>query len=85
MPFEHFLGRLCEEFKCLPSAAFREWMTAPSDLLETIIQFRAYAQAKNMYDTAKSKRDIPQSPMIDLVRAIDFDLALEEISQSSEE
>ena len=77
IPIELWLGRLCEEFHCLPSAALREWMRAPAGLLEDIIEVRTFAEAKRMYDAAEQKRDIPQSPIFELVKIVDFELAQE--------
>lgn len=66
-PFEHFLGRLCEEFHCLPSAAWREWLALPAGTLETIIEYRIYAAAYAAY------RQHPKATgaMVDQVRAIE--------------
>ena len=42
-----------------------------------IISMRAYAQAKAILESAKSKADVPSSPMVDLVWAILADKAAE--------
>lgn len=78
---EFFLGRLCEEFHCLPSEAFREWLQAPVGFLEEIIESRAYARAKDLYDHARSAKDLPQSPLIDLVKEIEFALVQAEFNE----
>jgi len=70
---------LCEEFHCRPSQALREWQQAPCDLLETILEFRAYAQAKHVVENAKSRTDIPQTPLTQLVQEIEFEIAAEDI------
>lgn len=76
MPLAYWLGRLCEEFPALtPTRAYREWMTVPVGWFEEIIEARAYARAKQQYDTAKSKSDLPDTPMVQLVAAIEFTLA----------
>lgn len=77
LPFEHFLGRLCEEFHCLPSVAYREWLEAPAGLLETIIEYRAYRQAKAAFET--SPKTAGDSPLVQLAKEITFDLVQEEI------
>ena len=77
MPIEWWIARLCEEFHCLPSAALREWRQAPAGLLETVIEMRAFVAAKQVVDQARKREDIPQTPMTDLVQAIEFDLAQE--------
>ena len=45
MPLEFWVGRLCEEFHCLPSAAIREIESAPVGFLETIVLFRTYQRS----------------------------------------
>lgn len=77
MPLAWFLSRLCEEFHCLPSEALREWERAPSGLLEEILELRAFAHAKQICDHAKEAKDIPQTPMTDLVQTIEFGLMRE--------
>ena len=72
---------MCEEFGCLPSAALREWRQAPVGLLETIVEFRAYASAKHAYDTASDAKSVPQTPMVQLVKEIEFGLARQEIDK----
>lgn len=74
VPTEWWISRLCEEFHCLPSEALREWRTAPAELLETIVEFRAFAQAKAVVERAKKKSDIPDTAMCHLVQEIEFDL-----------
>lgn len=68
------MSRFCEEFHCLPSAAVREWDRAPVGLLEGLLELRAYAGAYQVYTTAQKKSDLPRSPLIDLVREIEFAL-----------
>lgn len=74
-PLEYLLGRLCEEFHCLPSAAWREWQALPAGFLETILEFRAYARAKAAYDARGQKTYEP--PLTDLVLEHDFALVQE--------
>jgi hypothetical protein len=76
VPWEWWVGRLCEEFHCLPSAALREWERVPWGTLETIVEFRAFAAAKQAYeaaDTAEKVRALPNDPMIDRVREFEFE------------
>lgn len=75
LPFEYWIGRLCEEFHCLPSQALREVMRAPAGLLETIIEFRQYARAKAAYDA--QGMDPAASPLMTLVRDHDFAIVRE--------
>jgi hypothetical protein len=49
--------------------------------LETIIEMRAYVRAKQIYETARSAADLPASPLIELVRTFDFELAAIEIAE----
>lgn len=50
---------------------------APTDLLETIVEMRAFAHAKTAVDQAKSQKDIPDTALCRLVQAIEFDLVRE--------
>jgi hypothetical protein len=43
---------LCEEFDCLPSQALREYLRAPDGFLEQVIEAKAYAAAKRLYEEA---------------------------------
>jgi hypothetical protein len=67
VPFEWVISRVCEEFNCLPSAAVRELMNDPAQMALDIIEFRAYARAKEALDNAKKPEDVPDSPMIEMV------------------
>ena len=78
-PFEFWIGRICEEFHCLPSEAMREWRTSPAGFLEDVMEARAYAQAWAMVDGAKSAKDIPSSPLTDLAITIRRELAEDEL------
>lgn len=79
MPFAFWLARLCEEFQCVPSVAFREWWTAPAGLLEDLIEMRQYARTKAQIDHATDRKHQPEGALADLVRAIDFELAQQAI------
>ena len=64
----------------MPSAAWREWQTAPHGLLETITLYRAYARAKVAYDQigdlqAGQRAALLADPIVQLVREVDFALA----------
>lgn len=76
-----WIGRLCEEFACLPSQALAEWRSAPVGFLEEIIEARQYAKAKRIADSAERKADIPTGGMFDLVKSIEFELAQREIDE----
>lgn len=58
----------------MPSAAIAEWQAAPVGLLERIIEYRAFAAAKNVVDNARDKDQIPDTPMTALVQEIEYDL-----------
>ncbi|HXG56672.1 MAG TPA: hypothetical protein VNJ03_14945 [Vicinamibacterales bacterium] len=82
MPFAFWIGRLCEEFTCVPSVAYREWLHAPAGLLEDVIEARAYARAKEMTDaadTSEARKRLPQTPLFQLVKEIEFALVRGEI------
>lgn len=62
---------------------FREWRSAPAGLLETMIEYRHYAQAKAMVeaaDTAAKVAALPRSPLVLLARVIEAELAAEAIN-----
>jgi len=80
MPLTAWLNRLCEEYHCRPSQAWREWVEAPVGFLEELIEARAYAQAKATYDRLsdydeQSRRRVMSQPIMQLVRDVDLDLA----------
>lgn len=81
MPFVFFLGRLCEEFHCLPSAALKEYRKWPAGTLEDIIEARAFAAAKRHYESLNDGKAIAayvsESPLAALVQQIEFDRAAE--------
>jgi hypothetical protein len=75
------VGRLCEEFQCLPTEAWRELRRLPAGFLETIIEYRAYARAKAMVDaadTADARKRLPSSPLIGMAQEFDMRLAEED-------
>lgn len=74
------IGRLCEEFHCLPSAAIREWRRLPVGLMEAIIEMRDYQTAKRLYET-RAAADLPNWSLIEIARTFDFDLAAREIAE----
>lgn len=74
MPWEHYIGRLCEEFQCLPSEALAELERVPVGLLETIIDYRSYAAAKAMVDADPKA----QGERAQLVKQIEFELVAED-------
>lgn len=78
-PFEYFISRLCEEFNCLPSAAYQEFLSVPVGFLEQVIEARHYAAAKARYDAAETKaqRDalLAADPMAETVQAVTFAMA----------
>lgn len=82
VPWEWRIGRLCEEFGCLPSEAMREIERVPFGFLGDIVLYRDYAKAKALYDgatTAEARKRLPESPLIDLVQEIEFEFAAEEL------
>ena len=84
LPWEHYIGRLSEEFGgALPSAILAEVARLPVGFMEQIIEYRHYAAAKGQYDattTPEARRALRQSPMGALAEVITFDLVEESIS-----
>lgn len=78
MPFEHFLGRLCEEFHCLPSEAWAEVQRMPVGFLEQVIEYRGYAAAKAVID--RNPKAAAGWPLGELVVQIEFALAQQEMA-----
>jgi hypothetical protein len=58
------MSRLCEEFHCLPSEAYREWRTVREGLLEEILEARAFASIKQASDRGVKYSDMPSSPLL---------------------
>jgi len=75
------ISRLCEEFSCLPSAAVHELENDPERLVLRVLPLRVFASAKEAYESAKTKDDIPDHPMIDAVQEIEFGLAAEQLKK----
>ena len=73
MPFEWYISQVCEEFRCRPSQAVDELMDNDK-LIQDIIELRAYARTKDSIDNAKKPEDVPDSPMVDQVFAIQKEL-----------
>lgn len=80
-----WLSRVCEEFGCLPSAAWRELRQAPAGLIEDICEMRAYAKAWRAYEDAghmddgPMRRRIMNDPLVLDVRRIEADLVRGEV------
>lgn len=74
---EWWISRVCQEFACPPSVALRELREAPDGLIETIVEMRAFArarevtrQAEQMPDGAE-KRRLLRDPLVRLVLEIE--------------
>lgn len=76
------MSRLCEEFGCLPSQVEAELATAHGWEAIGILLDRAYARAKALFDGARSADDLPDTPIMDLVKEIDLELARAEIERA---
>jgi hypothetical protein len=63
------ISRICEEFGCTPSEALNE----PLQLALDVMDLRAYAKAKQIYETTKDAKDIPDSPIIDWVYRVSYE------------
>ena len=86
MPWEWWISRLCEEFPGrLPTEIWAERRRCPEGLLETIAEFRLYAATKVASDRAKTATERPEGAMADLVTAIEFELAEEELARPDDD
>ena len=72
------VSRVAEEFHCLPDMAIRALENDPDRLIPAILTLRAFARAKETYDNSKSKRDLPQTRMIEVLQEIEFE-AMQEL------
>lgn len=80
LPDEYIIGRICEEFGCLPSEAERELRRQPVGWIEEIIELRHYAKAKLIYDRADDKSAVTKGdPLMQLVEANEYEHAGEVI------
>jgi len=77
MPFAWWIARLCEEFHCVPSVAYREYLQAPDGWLERVLEARSYAAAHAVFEAAENKADLPKTPMMRTVTEIEMTLAAE--------
>ena len=69
---------LCEAFHCPPSAALQELERWPAGVLGELLEARSYRRMKELYDAAdtrEAQQRLPASPLMDLIRTIDFELA----------
>lgn len=84
-PLEWWIGRLCSEFPALhPRTAWDEWRRAPVGVFETIVEYRAYAEAKQMTDgadTADARKRLPRTPLFRLVTEIEAALVQAELAR----
>jgi len=55
----------------------------PAGLLETIIEYRAYARTKAVFD-AQGQTTAPDTPLMVLVKEITFELVQEEIAHQAD-
>ena len=75
------MSLVCDAFHCLPSEAVEELENDIGGSVMRIITMRAFARAKEMYEGAKSAKDLPDNPMIDLVQEIEFDIVKRELGR----
>ena len=77
MPAAFWIARVCDEFHCLPSDAEREARRQPVGWLDEIIEARHYAECHHIWTRARSKQDVPDSPLMACVKEIEFELVNE--------
>lgn len=68
------IGRICEEFHCLPEAAYLAWQAAPVGFFDELLAYRSYARAKALVDAAEDEKSLPNSPIVEQVLDIEFEL-----------
>lgn len=76
-----WVGVIAEAFHCPPSVAEHEWLTAPAGWIEQILEARNFAACKDILDRAKTKADVPDSPMMRTVKQIVARCAKEDIAR----
>lgn len=79
LPHAYLIRRICDVFHCLPSAAEEELRRSPVGWVEEVIEAGHYADAKAMVDRATDEKQLPQTPLMELVKDITEQLAQEEI------
>lgn len=79
-----WIGRYCEAFGCVPSAAYAEWLRSPVGFLDEILEARAFTQAKSLVDRARDDKDLPDHPMIQLVKDVMQEAALADMARARE-
>lgn len=77
MPHALWVSVLCEAFGCLPSAAERELERCPPGWLQEILEARQYSEAFHLLKSARNDADVPTSPMVELVRTIEAERAVD--------
>lgn len=78
-PEEWVISRICEEFNCLPNAAVQAILEDEGGLLFKIMDLRAYARAKDVYDTTPMEKR-PKNATIEKVSEITMEIAKERIA-----
>lgn len=68
------IGRICEEFACLPLAAARELGDDPEQMVVQIMELRTMARVKAAVDAAKDATAMPTGPLSERVQAAQVDL-----------
>lgn len=67
-PFSWLLSRVCEEFSCTPSQAYREIMDDPTSSAMEIMRLRGYARAYDkVMQARKQKQGEPSGPDVEIV------------------
>ena len=75
------MGCISQEFgHAFPSVVIAERARLPVGLLDTLLEYRRYAEAKALRDQTDDPRTLPPTPLLQLVEEIEFDLAAEEIA-----
>jgi hypothetical protein len=84
MPWELWLGILCEEFPGrLPTEILAEEQRLPAGLLDTVVLYRSYKRAKRTLDaadTTEKRQALEKSRLYDLVEQVEAAIVEEEIA-----
>jgi hypothetical protein len=83
-PDDWIVSCVCESFHCPPSVAEQELERNP-DLVLSILHMRAYRDTKLAIDRAQKEDQVPKTPMVDVVMAIEVELMQERNQERNED
>jgi hypothetical protein len=81
-----WLAGLCDAFPGrFPTEILAEMSRLPVGMIDDMLEAKAYRQAKDMTDsadTADARKRLPKTPMFNLVKQIDMELAAEALEKA---